>query len=381
MIKIMSRRFSQKLLLVLFVWGCMVVNAQATDRWWRAWTQTPIYMTSQWHFGPNSTQSIAFKELCNKIGDYYGTPFRGGSSCYGGTWSTFGIPMRLSWRLDNPNPPPPPEPEVTYDISIKNITSSSYKNYITSMNPSLTKSFTVEIVGSDGKPGNIPIDVKVKAVEGTGGHVQAHHDARNPNHSGELKFGTRKGVSLKDITINGSQEFTFTSPKSSGDHLIEITCPNHTCTQSKPDKVWVGIKDLKPLPSSQLYKFIGDTDAHPDNHYVSDLAAKKIDNIAFVYNEDFPDFPILHINDISLERGGLFDNSGEWTQPHQLHRAGMDIDIRAHENLGKPGGNVPVQNYKEFVSISKQHGCRARIHLGGAPGEHFHLYCNEKYGK
>ncbi|MCW8988118.1 MAG: hypothetical protein OQK75_10695 [Gammaproteobacteria bacterium] len=277
----------------------------------------------------------------------------------------------------DPNPPP----EVTYNISIKNITSSSYKNYITSMNPSLTKSFIVEIVGSDGKAGNIPIDVKVKAVEGTGGHVQAHHDARNPNHSGVLKFGTRMGVSLKDITINSSQEFTFTSPKSSGNHLIEITCPNHTCTQSKPDKVWVGIKDLKPLPSSQLYKFIGDTDAHPDNHYISDLAAIKIDNIAFVYNEEFPNDHVLHINDISLERGGLFDITGEWKPDHKTHNKGTDIDIRANEFVGKTPGDVPMRNYKDFYRISKGHGCLAVREFADQPREHFHLYCNEKYGK
>lgn len=281
----------------------------------------------------------------------------------------------------DPDPEPEPEPEVTYTISISSIISPPYKNYITSMDPSLTKGFVAEVKGSDGKPGNIPVDWIVKAIEDTGGHVQTHHSARNPTHSGVLEIGSKKGTSLKNITINGEQEFKFTSPKSSGDYSVEITCPNHTCTQTKPDKIWVGIKDLKSLPASPLYNFIGDTDAHPDNHYVSELAAKKIDNIAFVYNEDFPDDDVLHINDASLERGGLFDITGEWKPAHKTHNKGTDIDIRANEFVGETPGDVLKRNYKDFYRISKRHGCLAVREFADQPKEHFHLYCNEKYGK
>lgn len=387
MFKNISRQFSQKLSLVLFVWSTLLASGQAVAAWAKISTHIPVYTDSEWYDlseGPFPTTSATI-EVCNKLNNLPGFNFRWGGSrrCRGSSIDGnhgYDLGLRYEFAYQDPNPPPP-EPEVTYTISISSIISPPYKNYVTSMDPSLTKGLVVKVMGSDGNPGNIPVNMTVTAIDDTGGHVQAHHNARNPTHSGVLEIGSRKGTSFNNITINGVQEFKFTSPKSSGDHLIEISCPNHTCTQTKPDKIWVGIKDLKALPGSQLYQFIGDTDAHPDNHYVSDLAAKKIDNIAFVYDEEFPDFPVLHINDISLERGGLFDNSGEWTPPHQLHRTGMDIDIRAHENLGKPGGNVPVQNYKEFVSISKQHGCRARIHLGGSPGEHFHLYCYEKYGK
>jgi hypothetical protein len=36
---------------------------------------------------------------------------------------------------------------------------------------------------------------------------------------------------------------------------------------------------------------------------------------------------ILSINDMSLERGGVFDISGAWSQPHKLHREGLSVDV------------------------------------------------------
>lgn len=40
----------------------------------------------------------------------------------------------------------------------------------------------------------------------------------------------------------------------------------------------------------------------------------------------------MRINDISLERGGMFDIQADWNPPHDSHRSGTDVDI---ENLAE----------------------------------------------
>jgi len=275
-----------------------------------------------------------------------------------------------------------------YKIKISPVTAPPYKTYLASLEPKLlngaksTVKLIAEVTDCEDKPANISVELKVTAIENTGGHVQAHHKSRNPSQSGKLKVGNIEG-SVVSVKINGIQEFSFSSPHASGDHKIEATCKDLGCTQIGKDLLWVGIKDLKPLPASDLYKFIGETKAHPvnTNHYLSDLASKKINNIAFVYSEDFPDDYVLHLNDASLERGGLFDVSGEWKNPHVTHNKGTDIDIRSNEFVGKTPGDIPKRNYKDFYRISKRHGCLAVREFADQPKEHFHLYCNEKYGK
>lgn len=42
----------------------------------------------------------------------------------------------------------------------------------------------------------------------------------------------------------------------------------------------------------------------------------------------------LQINDESLDLGGLFDISGQWTRPHCTHRDGRSADIRTNVALG-----------------------------------------------
>ena len=403
MIKIMLGRFSQKLLLVLFIWGCIIVNVQA-EVWMRAITGYPKYIASQWYTGVNSRDN-AVREVCDQLEVYYGFSFRiwnGGNSpasCVGSNSTnsySIGLGFRFRYTNDNPNSPPPLEVEKKYTIKLSPVTAQAYGNYLTAIEPNgITRSgvpenlinqvkLIAEVKDQDGNPVNAAIKLKVTALEGSGGHVQAYHTERNPYQAGKLKAGMLNSDTIdipKSGMLNGIVEFKYVASAISGDHKIEATCTDITCNQIGQDSVWVGVQDLKLLPNSTLYQFIGDTDAHPDNHYISGLAAKKIDNIAFVYREEFPKDKVLHINDISLQRGGLFDISGKWKPSHKTHNKGTDIDIRANEFVGKTPGDIPKRNYKDFYRISKRHGCLAVREFADQPKEHFHLYCNEKYGK
>lgn len=86
---------------------------------------------------------------------------------------------------------------------------------------------------------------------------------------------------------------------------------------------------------------------------------------------------MLHLNDASLVRGGLFDLAGNWsTRPgHSTHRYGTDIDVRSHEFYHDPKSSVPTYNYIDFMNLALDDECLAGIHSGGSQNEHFHLYC------
>jgi hypothetical protein len=204
--------------------------------------------------------------------------------------------------------------------------------------------------GVDGATIRLVVDVDARS----GGHI--HDDpARHSQHMGKLAPTGASGGSVEQdgkMLTGGAGteglEFTFTAPAVSGDHKITATCTDgRTCTQEGPDKVWVGVKGLIPIPpipdllpqaTYQLNESdgrpVGSTDSHPDNHYLTPEAVTKLWNLGFRYSMiEFPNYPLLHINDASLERGGLFDLSGNWTprpSGHHEHRRGTVVDIRAN---------------------------------------------------
>ena len=324
-----------------------------------------------------------------------------GTSCvskqFWDKWVPSGGPVQsVTWQ----GCPPFEDPDnKKYTIKLSPVTANAYGNYLTSINPKGTSKLIkvkliAEVTDQDGQYVNAAIKLKVTAIDGSGGHVNFHID-RNPLKSGKLKVGSLNSHTIniaKSGMVNGVVEFEFYSTDVSGDHKIEASCTDISCEQTGKDAVWVGVKDLNPLPASSSYVFIGQTRHHPDNHFATDRVIEKIQSIAQDYHAWFPNDDVLHINDISLEQGGLFDaksdgdplkppSMAKWKRPNSLHRTGEDIDIRAHEFLGTPGGDVPLDNYIDFHHIARANGCTAGVHAASTSGEHFHLYCSSKHGK
>lgn len=410
MLKNMSRRFSQKLLLVLFVWGCMVVNVQA-ERWYKAYTFFPTLMSSQWYNYDdwyNGEASNAYRELCVQIADYHGfaPPRRSGTQCIiRNGYSSWTYNLRWAYTNNNPYPPPPPPPpeqEKKYTIKLSPVTAEPYGNYLTAIEPDgITRSevpqnlinqvnLVAEVKDQDGNHVNAAIKLKVTAIDNSGGHDQESHTERNPSKAGKLKFGSLNSHTIdlpKSDMIDGIVEFVYAASAVSGDHKIEASCSGITCKQIGKDSVWVGIQDLQELPFNSNYTLIGSSCHHEmNNHYATKRVIEKVQGIARLYRSQFPDDPILRFNDISLERGGLFDAKNEddciplvkanWTVTHNLHRTGEDVDVRAN----KTATAIPEKNYKAFKKITKRNGCYAEPHKTGS-ARHFHLYCTQKQGR
>lgn len=197
---------------------------------------------------------------------------------------------------------------------------------------------------------NVKLEVTVEAY--SGGHQ--HNDNRP---KGLLSNGVSAGIVIEGNTGSSGMPFTFLARPPAGDHKIIATCVGRDCAQEGPDKVWVGVKDLAPLSElSDTYRLIGDKPAHPGNSYLSGQASQVISRIASEYKNlvqfDVPPTPVLHLNDASLERGGIFDINSTWARPHAEHCRGTVIDVRANDATGA----IPEDLRNVFERVAREEG-------------------------
>lgn len=236
---------------------------------------------------------------------------------------------------------------------------------------------------------NVDLRLQVQAVAGSGGHKDGHNE---PRPAGELSSVQGTVNMTKDVltgrTDSSGLTFVFKAPAPAGDHVIEASCVNRRCNQEGPDMLWVGIKGLESIPTiPALLPYatyhllepngepVGATDRHPYNHYLTPKAIMKLWNLGFRYSIVFPENPKPHVNDASLERGGVFDISGKWKPKHHEHQRGSVVDIRA--NLKQ--GAIPESAFKDFERIAKKLNIDAAIHMDKDNGipvvatRHYHV--------
>lgn len=218
---------------------------------------------------------------------------------------------------------------------------------------------------------NVNIKLKADVEPKSGGH--GHHDNSRPK--GQLSNGISAGIEVTGNTGSDGMVFTFRASAPAGDHTIAATCTdaNRACTQEGADTVSVEVKELFPLSDSTVYTLIkpnADT-FHPDNHYLTATAAQRVAVLGALYHGKFPDDPVLHLNDASLERGGVFDfKKRDWTPPHSEHRRGTVIDIRAND----ASGAIPQNNKRKFEELVKDViGGNLRHEYIGTTFEHYHV--------
>ncbi len=229
---------------------------------------------------------------------------------------------------------------------------------------------------------NVDVKLEVKVMANSGGH-QHDDDARHTKYMGKLispqGTTTENGKVLTGNTGTFGLPFTFQSPEfpnnPAGDHTITASCTDRTCTQQGPNQVWVGIKFLVSIPNatditgSAQYVLIGADNHHQNNHYVSSAALAQLDKLTYQYRQEFLNDPPLHLNDSSLERGGVFDIQGSWAPPHAEHRRGFVIDIRANS---APGA-IPAKNFRSFQMLLRSLGMSYEFEDPGTPNQHYHV--------
>lgn len=282
-----------------------------------------------------------------------------------------------------------------YTIKLSQVTAkpSIHGNYITdiypaknfinnsesSANPIITSDELVATVYDENgeKINNVNIHVEIKPVESTAGHFKHGVRPKKVSTYGQLVTTTSLDFQLDGNTGTNGFKFRYLAAELSGDYNIKVTCKDKVCNQQQPSKIWVGVENLIPLEKiASLYNFVGDKPTHPDNHYVTEKTRVKMITLAAKYKTKFPNNSVIHYNDSSLERGGLFDvGKDKWKPPHSRHRVGTDVDVRANE----ASGNIPSKDDTEFTRLARKSGCSARLEYKGTTNEHFHFYCERRY--
>ena len=258
-------------------------------------------------------------------------------------------------------------------VRLSNDTSPPTSGDLAEVEPgNATTTLRATVYDSNNQPvPNVNIKLEVTVEANSGGHG---HDNNRPK--GLLDNGY-VGTVVEGSSGNSGMPFTFIAPAPAGDHKIKATCTGgRTCNQEGPDKVWVGVKGLKQQAGSSNYVLLPNRDAnHPGNHYVTPNTEGKTAYIAAAYRKKFPSDPVLHFNDASLVRGGLFDISSNWQFPHETHQLGRNVDVKANEFYHEPSQSIPSWNYIDFWNMGVDFGCYVALHSGATPNEHFHLHC------
>lgn len=244
-----------------------------------------------------------------------------------------------------------------FTITISSAGSPSARTLVADVETGEATSLVARVYDRNGQfAPNAKVRVEAKVLENSAGH--RHHDLRpNGNVGGTPPFAH---VVTGDTGADGFW-FTYTAPAVAGDYAIKASCTDRACKQEGPDVVRVGIGDLVPLGVSEYFVLIGNTPNHPDNHYLTLEAASRAAVLAALYRAEFPDNPPLHLNDASLERGGVFDISNNWGPPHHEHCRGTEVDVRAND---VPGAIPSVPGIRrQFERLAGTVGASAKFEV------------------
>lgn len=118
---------------------------------------------------------------------------------------------------------------------------------------------------------------------------------------------------------------------------------------------------------------IGWTSAHPDNHRGEWWFIDTLHQLASNYHAVWPEHGVLAYNDLSLIRGGVFDINQNYNPPHNLHRTGEDIDVRANNAPNAIPHIAEVRDW--FVSeVERLFGRPPLLESAGTGNEHYHIF-------
>lgn len=172
------------------------------------------------------------------------------------------------------------------------------------------------------------------------------------------QFGAASG------TTNGSGYFQTSYTASPFGGTEQIRARSVSVGVEDTENLNVTFPSLQALPSGSNYQLVGSTGSHPTNHYGTAVANNGLVNIASAYAAQYPG-STLNYNDMSLERGGLFDigppYGSHWQTPHVEHRFGRNCDVGT--------SNVPSNRHEDLEQIFINNGSPNFLD----EGNHWHL--------
>jgi len=200
--------------------------------------------------------------------------------------------------------------------------------------------------------GNSHNDMKVELIinmaTNSGGHIHKGNNENIPDRFGEVAGQNVVEVNNSKFDFSHASELTYTASVISGVYTISASCVDVDCGTDSTN-ILVKVPGLEDLGTNSDWVLVGSRPEHPNNHYITDDAKTILMYLASSYRGTFPNEEPLHINDISLRYGGLFDVYGNWKSPHIEHRKGTVVDIRAN----MADGAIKIKNFKKFMQLAK----------------------------
>jgi hypothetical protein len=159
--------------------------------------------------------------------------------------------------------------------------------------------------------------------------VTASANSGGHQHQNQRPVGTIRPASRK-ADASGRANFTYRSNLAGGIETIAATVGGGVQAD-----ISVRVPGLVELAAGADYDQVGQTAIHPDNHFGAAATIASLQTIAANFEahkvaNNLPAWPRVAYNDISLERGGIFDINGDWAPPHQTHRVGQTVDFRTN---------------------------------------------------
>ncbi|WP_038249918.1 penicillin-insensitive murein endopeptidase [Ghiorsea bivora] len=257
------------------------------------------------------------------------------------------------------------EPRLRHRADVKpSQVASAYKTPVDIL---VTDMFGVAITGASVSLTILTVD------EGFGGHD--HGNWLPP----KLIIPKPKGIIFpaSGTTITGHVFTEYIGNEISSLEKIEANVYYQGCSLTATSSAITSeISNLTQLAVNSPHFKIGGTDAHhgnnwngfpttPDNnHWVSSSTAAKMNIIMTEYPKKFSGAG-LYINDASLPKGGRFDAKGNWLDPHQTHRRGIDIDVHTLDSTSQN-----VKSRLELIKLSDKDLFREILD----EGNHLHIY-------
>ena len=192
---------------------------------------------------------------------------------------------------------------------------------------------TFYILDQNGDPAqNCALKLTPIVVADSYGHVESQHSGTHP--AGSFAPSTCNSGSGFDCNV------IYTAPQPSTQVRMRLSPdlvadPDGRCNDAFQTPIntsdfgmCVQIDGLVLLAQTTPDTLIGARPAHPVNHYGKPASNAAINSLAAGYFAMNGGIEKLHVNDMSLVKGGLLDINHNWNRPHALHRAGEDVDIR-----------------------------------------------------
>jgi hypothetical protein len=164
---------------------------------------------------------------------------------------------------------------------------------------------------------------------------------------------------LRASLVSDTTKFDTLSVKTRVPGLVELGKGEHYILVGAPG-------DVDPCPHNV-------TSLHYRNHFGTATLIQAIDSIAVAY-ASLDTGKILRINDMSLEKGGMFDNLNDWTYhpglSHGEHRIGKNADIGV-KGIDQSTARVDLMIPRLKTIIKNKTKLEPYQHTGSNP--HFHI--------